>query len=132
MPGSRQPLGGCGYLATCVWQRALALLHERQRAEGVERDRGDEPLERTEQDALIDDLPDEGEDDARQTKDRPDNRITSLVTSTYPSPIVPTGRVVPGVKELGSSSADLGARREYEARGSRRELPPAVCTIHGR
>ena len=37
--------------------RALPLLHERQRAEGFEGDRRDEPLERTEQDPLVDDLP---------------------------------------------------------------------------
>jgi len=68
--------------------RTLPLLHERQRAEGVERDCRDEPLERAEQDALIDDLPHEAQDDARQSKDRPNHRITSPVTRVtrlYPS-----------------------------------------------
>jgi hypothetical protein len=63
----------------------LPLLHERQRAEGVERDGSDEPLERSEQQPLIDDFADESKDDAGKTEDRPDHWITSLVTADVPT-----------------------------------------------
>src|SRR5512132_2037868 len=105
--------------------RALPLLHERQRAESVEGDGGDEPLEGTEQDALIDELPDEAEDDARQSKDRPDHWITSPRDAQYPSLDCPnpiqTGEGPPGWRN--TKLAANGARR-CEKRHPRGEVKP--------
>ena len=94
-------------------------LHERQFAKGVEGNRGDEPFERPEQDALVDDLANEAEGDAGQSKDRPEHRITSLARSVTHVPIVPTNRDGGEVLEGVAQHGDCPAPRKNARRGVR-------------
>ena len=99
-----------------IASNVLPLLHERQRAKGIERNRGDEPFERPEQQPLVHDLADEGEDDACQRKDGPEHRNTSpLLSARTHLPIAPTrskrgdieGRRWPGLSVSPQAPSDM-------------------------